>query len=165
MRRTISRSVERNGSSASMPNTQPASRSASPAVPVNVCKGWQLPVPAPPSRAAANTSREWAPLQWTALVAARHCNPSQTGAIASSGTARKTRSARSTTVWAFVTAIVPGSRAASAAAWSGRRLATATTGSPAVVNAPARALAVAPAPMKPIVMAVPLPVLVRSSPR
>src|SRR5712691_3327600 len=89
-----------------------------------------------------------APLQCTQAEPARHLIREATASIASSGTVRKTMSARSAVSCGEQTRAY-GMRFASACAEATLRLATATTSTPARANADASPVPTRPAPMKP----------------
>src|SRR5690348_3686639 len=104
---------------------------------------------APSRDAFLRRSRSPAPLQCTQAAPARQRMPEATLSIASSGTVRNTRSARSATSWDEGKARAPGTRRASARAEVALPLATATTLRPERAKFIASPVPTLPAPMIP----------------
>src|SRR5438067_13889587 len=88
----------------------------------------------------------WAPLQCTASCPVDHDISAATAAIASSATVRNTQSAARAASEAADLAAQPGMRRATCSAGAPRRLATATTGYAAPLNALARTVPKRPTP-------------------
>src|SRR5262245_63519871 len=116
---------------------------------VKLCIGWNPPTDAPAAAAGASTEISVAPLQWTTPCRACQRTDCATAAMASSGTAIRTRSAASASCCGSPKALAPAISPASRAAEAWERLAAPATAQPARARLQASGVASWPAPMKP----------------